>query len=152
MALVGSLQIYKLLTPDALLAAVLDILDSCSSFLVMLLDSSPWHFATLRRFCNPSSGGWKLSFHLDTRNGFDKVRIAYPLPMGQSIFVFLRHVFLLPGTPCFRSLPRLFFHILLLPDFSLRGYLHCDTFASACLLCRLVVNVPFYCCMRLLHR
>jgi hypothetical protein len=47
----------KLLTPDALLAVVLDVLDSCSSFLVVLLGSSPWHFATLRRFCNPSSGG-----------------------------------------------------------------------------------------------
>jgi hypothetical protein len=46
--------------------------------------------------------------------------------MGQSIFVFLHHVFLLPGTPCFRSLPRPFFRILLLLDFPLRGYLHCD--------------------------
>jgi hypothetical protein len=70
-ALVGSLWIYKLSTPDALLAAVLDILDLCSSFLAVLLDLNPWHFATLRRFCNPSSGGWKLSSHLDTHNVFD---------------------------------------------------------------------------------
>jgi hypothetical protein len=85
-------------------------------------------------------------------SGFDKVRIACPLLMGQSIFVFLRHVFLLPRTPCFRSLPHPFFHILLLPNFSLHGYLHCDIFASACLLCRLLVNVPFCCCMCLLYR
>jgi hypothetical protein len=116
LALVGSLRIYKLSTPDALLADVLDILDLCSSFLAVLLDLNPWHFTTLRRFCNPSSSGWKLSSHLDTHNVFDKVRIACPLPMGQSIFVFLRHVFLLSEIPSFRSLPRPFFRILLLHD------------------------------------
>jgi hypothetical protein len=49
------------------------------------------------------------------RSRFDKVRRACPLPTGQSTLTFLLHGFLLPGTPCFRSLPRPFFCILLLP-------------------------------------
>jgi hypothetical protein len=51
------LQIYILPTPDVLLVSVLGILDSYFSFPAVLLGSSPWHFVTLRRFCNPSSGG-----------------------------------------------------------------------------------------------
>jgi hypothetical protein len=94
----------------------------------------------------------KLSFHLGMHSGFDKVYRACPLPTGQSTLTFLLHDFLLPGTPCFCSLPCPFFHILLLPDFALRGYLHCDICAFACLLCRLLVNVTFCCYMRLLHR
>jgi hypothetical protein len=86
------------------------------------------------------------------RSGFDKVRRACLLPKGQSTLTFLLHGFLLLGTPCFHSLPRLLFRIPLLPNFALRGYLHCDIFASACLLYRLLVNVPFCCCTRPLHR
>jgi hypothetical protein len=54
---VESLQIYILSTPDVLLVSVLGILDSYFSFPTVLLGSSPWHFVTLRRFCNPLSGG-----------------------------------------------------------------------------------------------
>jgi hypothetical protein len=32
------------------------------------------------------------------------------------------------------------------------GYPHCETCAFARLLCQLLVNVPFCCCKRLLHR
>jgi hypothetical protein len=32
------------------------------------------------------------------------------------------------------------------------GYPRCETCAFTCLLCRLLVNVPFCCCKRLLHR
>jgi hypothetical protein len=53
---VGSLQICKLLTPGALLAFVIDILELHFSFLATLLGLNPWHFATLGRFCNPSFG------------------------------------------------------------------------------------------------
>jgi hypothetical protein len=72
--------------------------------------------------------------------------------MGQSILVFLLPDYLLPGTPCFRSLPRPFFHTLQLSDFALRGYLRCGIFVFACLLYRLLVNVPFCYYMCLLHR
>jgi hypothetical protein len=93
-----------------------------------------------------------LLLYLGTRSGFDKVRRACPLPTGQSTLIFLLHDFLLPGIPCFHSLPHPFFRILRLPDFTLYGCLHCDIFASAYLLYRLLVNVPFYCYMYLLHR
>jgi hypothetical protein len=86
------------------------------------------------------------------RSGFDKVRRACPLPMGQSTLFFLLHALFLPGTPCFCSLPHSFFRVLRLPSFALHGYLHCGIFASACLLCRLLVNVPFCCYTRLLLR
>jgi hypothetical protein len=56
LAPVGSLQIYILLTPDVFLDAVLDIPDLYSFLLDVLLGSTPWHFATLGKFYNPSSG------------------------------------------------------------------------------------------------
>jgi hypothetical protein len=56
------------------------------------------------------------------------------------------------GIPYFRSLPRPFFHILRLPGCALCGYPRCETCAFACLLCRLLVIVPFCCCKRLLRR
>jgi hypothetical protein len=71
---------------------------------------------------------------------------------GQSSLAFLLHDYLLPETPCFHSLPCPFFHIPWLSDFTLRGYLHCGIFTFACLLCRVLVNVPVYCYMRPLHR
>jgi hypothetical protein len=66
--------------------------------------------------------------------------------------VFLLHDYLLPETLYFHSLPLPFFHIPRLSDFALCGYLHCGIFAFACSLCRLLVNVPFYCYMCPLHR
>jgi hypothetical protein len=54
---VESLQICKLSTLGALLAFVLDILDSCVSLLAIILGLNPWHFVTLEKFYNPSSGG-----------------------------------------------------------------------------------------------
>jgi hypothetical protein len=56
LALVVSLQIYILLIPNALLDAVFGILDLYSFLPNMLLGLYPEHFATLRMFCNPSSG------------------------------------------------------------------------------------------------
>jgi hypothetical protein len=131
---------------------VLGIPDSYFSFPAVFLGSSPWHFAISGRFCNPSSGGWTLFSHLGTRSGFDKVRRACPLPTGQSTLVFLLHDYLLPGTPCFHSLPRPSFHILRLSNFALHGYLRCDIFAFVCSLWRLLVDVPFCCYMRPLRR
>jgi hypothetical protein len=57
LAPVESLQIYILSTPDVLLVSVLGTLDLYFSFPVVLLGSSPWNFVTLKRFCNPLSGG-----------------------------------------------------------------------------------------------
>jgi hypothetical protein len=57
LALVESLQIYILSTPDVLLVYVLGTLDLYFSFPTVLLGSSLWYLVTLRRFCNPSSGG-----------------------------------------------------------------------------------------------
>jgi hypothetical protein len=71
---------------------------------------------------------------------------------GPEYFGFSTPYFLLPKTPCFHSLPRTFFHIPRLSNFALCGYLHCGIFAFACSLYRLLVNVPFYCYMRPLHR
>jgi hypothetical protein len=152
LAPVGSLQIYILLTPDVLLDAELGIPDSYFFLPVVLLGSSPWHFATSERFCNPSSGGYKLSSHLGTHNGCNKVHRTCPAPTGRSTLVFLLHNYLLPDTPCFHSLPRPFCHITRLSDFALHGCLHCGIFAFACSLCWLLLNIPFYCYMRPLHR
>jgi hypothetical protein len=56
LAPVGSLQIYILLIPDALLDVVFGILDLYSFLPNVLLGLGPEHFAALRMFCNPSSG------------------------------------------------------------------------------------------------
>jgi hypothetical protein len=53
---VESLQIYTLLILDVLLDAVFGILDLYSFLPNVLLGSGLEHFATLRMFCNPSSG------------------------------------------------------------------------------------------------
>jgi hypothetical protein len=152
LAPVGSLLIYILLTPAVLRVVAFGIPDSCFFLPVVLFGLNPWHFATLGRFCNPSSSGWKLSSHLGTHNGCDKVRIACLLPMGRSTLVFLFPDYLLSETPCFHSLPRSFCHIPWLSDFAFRGCLHCVIFAFACLICRLLVNVPFCCYMHLLRQ
>jgi hypothetical protein len=49
-------DIYILLIPYALLDAVFGILDLYSFLPDVLLGLGPEHFATLRTFCNPSSG------------------------------------------------------------------------------------------------
>jgi hypothetical protein len=56
LAPVGSLQIYILLIPDVLLDAAFGILDLYFFLPDVLLCFGPAHFATLRMFCNPSSG------------------------------------------------------------------------------------------------
>jgi hypothetical protein len=71
---------------------------------------------------------------------------------GPEYFGFLFQDCFCLGTPCFRSLPHPFFHILQLSNFALCSYPRCETCAFACLLCRLMVSVPFCCCKRLLHR
>jgi hypothetical protein len=118
----------------------------------VFLGLDPEHFATLRMFCSPSSGDYKLSSHPNMHSEYDRGHGACLLPTGRSTLSFLFHDCFCLETPCFRSLPRPFFHILWLSDFVLCGYPHCETFTFACLLCRLLVNVPFCCCMRLLHR
>jgi hypothetical protein len=55
-ALVQSWRICRFLTQGALLAFVLDIIVLFVSLLATLLGLNPWHFVTLRKFCNPSSG------------------------------------------------------------------------------------------------
>jgi hypothetical protein len=79
LALVGSLLIYILLTPAVLQVVAFDILDLCFFLPVVLLGLNPWRFATVGKFCNPSSGGWKLFSHLGKHNGCDKDHIAYLL-------------------------------------------------------------------------
>jgi hypothetical protein len=54
--LARSLQICILLIPDVLQDAAFDILDLYSFLPYVFLGSGPEHFATLRMFCNPSSG------------------------------------------------------------------------------------------------
>jgi hypothetical protein len=48
------------LTLGALLAFAFDILDFCIFLLATLLGLSPWRFAALGMFYNPSSGDLKL--------------------------------------------------------------------------------------------
>jgi hypothetical protein len=118
----------------------------------MLLGLNPWCFATLGRFCNPSSGGWRLFSHLSTRNGCDRDHIAYLLPKDPSTLAspFLYRLSL--EIRYFHSLLHSFHHILRLSNFAFRGYRHCGIFAFACLVCRLLVNAPFCCYTRLLYR
>jgi hypothetical protein len=59
-ALVESWLICKLLTLGALLAFAFDILDFCIVLLASLLGLSPWRFATLGMFYNPSSDDLRL--------------------------------------------------------------------------------------------
>jgi hypothetical protein len=115
----------------------------------VLLGLNPWHFVTLGRFCNPSSGGWKLFPHLGTHNGCDKDHIACLLPKDPSTLVSL---FLSFETLCFHNLPCSFLHIPRLSDFAFRSYRHCSIFSFACLFCRLLGNAPFCCYTHLLHR
>jgi hypothetical protein len=56
LALAGSLQICILLIPDVLRDVAFDILDLYSFLPDLFLGLGPEHFATLRMFCNPSSG------------------------------------------------------------------------------------------------
>jgi hypothetical protein len=128
----------------------LDILDLC-----LYPRCSPWFNS--RAFCNlrnvlQSFGDWKLFSHLNIHSGYGRVHGAFLLPMGRGTLAFLLHDCFCLGTPCFCSLPRPFFPILRLSDFALCGYLRCETCAFACLLCQLLVNAPFCCCKRLLHR
>jgi hypothetical protein len=152
LVLVGSLLIYILLTLAVLWVVAFGIPDSCFFLPVVLLDLNPWRFATLGRFCNPSSGGWKLFSHLGTHNGCDKDHIACLLLKGPSTLIFLSPDYLLFETPCFHSLPRSFCHISRLSDFAFRGCRHYGIFTFAYSFCRLLVNVPFCCYTHLLHR
>jgi hypothetical protein len=139
----GSLRICTPLILNVLRDIALDLLDLCLYFLDVLLDLTPEHFATLGMFCILLFGDWKLFSHLNMHSGYGRVHGACLLPTGQSTLAFLFHDCFYLGTPCFRSLPRPFFHVPRLSDFALCGYPHCETCAFACLLCRLLVNVPF---------
>jgi hypothetical protein len=86
------------------------------------------------------------------RSECDRGHEACLLPTGWSTLAFLFLDCFCLETLCFRSLPYPFFHILRLSDFALCSYPHCETFAFACLLYRLLVNVPFCCFMHLPHR
>jgi hypothetical protein len=152
LALVGSLLIYILLTLAVLRVIAFDILDLCFFLPVVLLGLNPWHFATLGRFCNPSSGGWKLFSHLGKHNGCDKDHVAYLLPNDLSTLASPFPCRLSLGIRCFHSLLHSFHHILRLSNFAFRGCRHCGIFAFACLFCRLLVNDPLCCYTRLLHR
>jgi hypothetical protein len=133
LASVGSLLIYILLTPAVLRVVAFGIPDSYFFLHVVLLGLNPWHFATLGRFCNPSSGGWKLSSHLGTHNGCDKVHIACLLPMGRSTLVSLFPDYLLSETPCFVA--------FLVPSVISRGYL-----ISPCVAVSVAVPSPLPAC------
>jgi hypothetical protein len=85
-------------------------------------------------------------------NGYGRVHGACLLPTGRSTLAFLFHDCFCLGTPCFCSLSRPFFRILRLFDFTLCGYLCCETCAFAFLFCRLLVNAPFCYYKRLLYR
>jgi hypothetical protein len=101
---VESWLICILLTLGALIIFAFDILDFCVFLLAFLLGLSLWPLAILGMFCNPSSGDLRPFSRRGTRSGFDKVRIAYPRPKGQSILIFL---LLLPETSYFHNLPLL---------------------------------------------
>jgi hypothetical protein len=148
----GSLRICTPSTLDVLHYFALDILDLCLYFLDVLLDLTPERLVTLGMFCSLSSGGWKLSSHLNKRSGCGKVHEACLPSMGQNISAFLVRDYFCLGTPCSRRLPRPFFLILRLLDCVLCGYPCCETGAFACLLCPLLVNVLFCCCRHLLRR
>jgi hypothetical protein len=61
----------------------------------------------------------KLSFHQDTRSGFDKAHIACLRPKGRNILVFL---LLLLETSYFHSLPLPLLRIPRLLGFAFLGY------------------------------
>jgi hypothetical protein len=146
---VESWLICKLLTLGALLAFAPDILDFFIVLLASLLGLSPWRFAALGMFYNPSSDDLIFFSRRDMRSGFDKVRITYPRPKDQSISIFL---LLLLETSCFHILPLLLLRSPWLPDFAFLGYPCCGIISSVCLFCRLLVNVLFCYCMHLLHQ
>jgi hypothetical protein len=139
-ALVESWLICTLLILGALLAFAFDILDFCVFLLASLLGLSPWHFATLGMFCNPSSGDLRPFSRQGTRSGFDKVRIAYPRSKDQSTSIFL---LLLPGTSYFHILPLLLVRNLQLPDFAFHGYPCCGVVSSVYLFCQLLAKSSF---------
>jgi hypothetical protein len=118
----------------------------------VFLGLNPWRCATLGRFCNPSSGGWKLFSHLGMHNGCDKDHIAYLLPKDPSTLASPFPFHLSLEIRCFHSLLHSFRHILWLSNFAFRGCRHCRIFAFACLFCWLLVNAPFCCYTRLPHR
>jgi hypothetical protein len=64
----GSLRICILSIPNVLQDVAFDILDLYSFLPDVFLGLGPEHFATLRMFCSPSSGDWKLSSHPSTRS------------------------------------------------------------------------------------
>jgi hypothetical protein len=59
-ALAESLLIYIPLTLAVLQVTAFDILEPFPFSPVVFLGLNPWRFATLGRFYNLSSGGWKL--------------------------------------------------------------------------------------------
>jgi hypothetical protein len=85
-------------------------------------------------------------------SGCGKVHEACLLPKGQNILVYLVCGCFCLGTLYSRFLPCLPFRILWLLGCILCGHPRCETCAFAYLLYRLLVNAPFYCCKRLLHR
>jgi hypothetical protein len=126
--LTGSI-IYTLVT---LRVAVCDILDLFFFLPVAFLGLNPWRFTTLRRFCNPSSDGWRLFSRPNTRNRCDKDHIAYLLLKDPSTFVSPFPYCLLVETLRFRDLPRSFHRIPRLSDFVFHGCRRCDTIAFVC--------------------
>jgi hypothetical protein len=147
----GSLRICTPLTPYALRYFAFDILDLYLYFLDVLLGLISECLVTLGMFCSLLSGGWKLSSYLSMRSGCGRVHGACLPSMGQNTLAFLFHDCFCLGTPCSHRLPRSFFHIMWLLGCILCGYPHCETCVFACLLCRLLVNVPFCCCKRLIR-
>jgi hypothetical protein len=137
------------LTLGALLAFVLGVLDLYTFLLAILLGLNPWRFVALEKFYNLSFGDLRPFFHQDMRSGFDKVRTTCLRPKGLNILIFL---FPLPETYFFHILPLPLLRNPWLPDFAFLGYPCCDVASSVYLFCRLLVNVLFYCYMRLLHQ
>jgi hypothetical protein len=146
---VESWLICTLLTLGALLAFAFDILDFCVFLLASLLGLCPWYFAALGTFYNPSSGDLRPFSRRGTRNGFDKVRIAYLRPRDQSISIFL---LLLPDISYFRILHLLLVRNPRLPDSAFLGYPCCGVTSFVDLFCRLPANVLFCYYMRPLHQ
>jgi hypothetical protein len=136
--------------------AILDLWLRCpaSRFPAVLLGLIPWRLAVLGMSYNLSSDDWKPSSHLGTHSGCGKVRGACPLLMGQNISASLFCGCLCLGTLYSHLLPRLPFCIMWLLGCALRGHPRCETCAFgyvACLIRRLLVNMLFCCCKRLLH-
>jgi hypothetical protein len=84
-------------------------------------------------------------------SGCGNVHVAYPLPTGQNILAYLICGCFYLDTVYFCFLPLLPFRTLQLLGCVLHGHPRCETCAFVCLLCRLLVSAPFYCCKCLLH-